>query len=265
VRNYPHIISKVYNEPWLIKREGHAAIVRLLETRLQDADEITVAVEPDDEPRIAMDGSTAIIPVHGIIGKHLSRLETMCGGCDLDRVAAMAQDAESNPDVKEMLFDFRSPGGTVTGTPELARRIARMSKRTVAFTDSQCCSGALYLASQCREFYATESSEVGSVGVWSAYFDYSRALAMDGVNVQEISAGKYKTAGAYWKPLTPEERQMLQAQVDKIYREFKDAVTSRRQIDDQYLQGQVFSGQEAVEIGMVDGLVEDISELLPPD
>ena len=82
------------------------------------------------------------------------------------------------------------------------------------------------------------------------------------MNVQAVEAGKYKTMGAYWKPLTQEEIGILQRQVDKIHGQFKMAVNRYREIPEEFMQGQCFDGQEAVEIGLVDGLVQDIDELL---
>ena len=170
MKNFPQIISKVYEQPWLITPAKHRAIQKLLAAHM--AGTPMDMPEPDDGEEdcceIQMDGGTAIIPVHGIIGKHLSMMETMCGGCDLDEVCDMLDMAEQDDTVARVLLDFRTPGGTVTGIPEMARKIANYSKPTIGFTDSECCSAGYYLASQCGKFYATESSTVGSVGVYMA-------------------------------------------------------------------------------------------------
>lgn len=120
----------------------------------------------------------------------------------------------------------------------------------------------MWLASQCQQFYCSGSSYVGSIGVWTAYLDMSKAMKKEGVNMQAISAGKFKLMGAYWKPLTDEEKAILQTRVDKIHAQFKDAILSRRQISDEFMQGQIFDGREACEIGLCDGEVDDIEELI---
>jgi protease-4 len=125
-----------------------------------------------------------------------------------------------------------------------------------------CCSGALWLAMSCGSFYCTESSDVGSVGVYSVYLDESAALEKEGVKVNAISAGKYKLTGASFQPMTADDRKMLQDGVDKIYAQFKAAVTRNRAIADEYLQGQVYDGEDAVKYGFCDGLVESITDLL---
>ena len=262
MKSYPQIISKVYEQPWLITPAKHRAIRKLIEQRLDGG-----MTEPDgdesESPELAIDGSTAVIPVHGIIGKHMSKMETMCGGCDLDAIGTMIDAAMADSNVNRLVFDFRSPGGTVTGVPEMARKIQNITgKTTVAFTDSMCCSGALWLAMSCGSFYCTESSDVGSVGVYSVYLDESAALEKEGVKVNAISAGKFKLAGASFQPMQADERKMIQEGVDKIYGQFKSAVTRNRSISDEYLQGQVLDGEDAVKYGFCDGLVESITDLL---
>jgi ClpP class serine protease len=84
----------------------------------------------------------------------------------------------------------------------------------------------------------------------------------EGVNLQEFSAGKYKTMGAYWKPLSKEEGKMIQESVDKIYEQFKEAIQMRRQVADEFMQGQTFDGPEAMWAGLIDGVVEGMEELV---
>lgn len=263
MKRYPHLIAKLF-EPLVLTPQKFHAVCSVLESKIagelpmpkvQDGDE--------DDPEMAEAGTTAIIPVHGILGKHLDGLEMMSGGCNLDTVSAMIDVAEASPSVRRVIFDFRSPGGSVQGTPETARKIYRMTKPTIGFTDSECCSGALWLAAQCQRFYATQTASIGSVGVWTAYLDISRQMANAGENMQAIFAGKYKLLGAYWKPLTDDERAIIQRGVDKIYAAFKEAMASQRQVSDaNFGNGLVFDGEEAQELGFIDGLVEDFDEVL---
>lgn len=266
MKNYPHIIAKVFGEPWLITREKHRAIEKILLSRIEGQQPMAAmefiddSEDANDKPLIIEDG-TAIIPLHGIIGKHLSGMEMSSGGASLDEFGTRIDAAMADDTVNRLLFDFRSPGGTVTGIPEMGRKMYQLKKKTVAFTDSEANSGALWLASQAQEFYATPSSSVGSIGVWTAAMDYSRALENEGIKMNAVSAGKYKLLGAYWKPMTDEERAILQARVDGIHAEFKEAVNARRQIDHKWMEGQIFTGEEAANIGLVDGLVDGIDEL----
>ena len=93
--------------------------------------------------------------------------------------------------------------------------------------------------------------------------DATRALEKEGYRINAISAGKYKLLGAYWKEMTGEERDILQARVDKIYAQFKDAMESRRVVQDEnFGNGLVFDGEEAAAIGFTDGIVDSLEDVL---
>ena len=264
---YPQLMDRLFRKPLVITVSRHRELVRILESRLvSESPEPTVTIQTEDdndEDDFQKVGPDMVIPVHGVIVPHAEDIPMSTCGCGLDMVSAMIDEGLADPEVEKLVFDFRTPGGSITGVPEIARKIGAItSKMTVGFTDDECCSAGVWMATQCQHFYCTQSASVGSIGVWSAYSDLSRALAMEGENIQAISAGKYKLLGAYWKPLSSEEVAMLQQDIDKWYEEFKGAVNSRREIADKYMQGQIFSGDEAVEIGLCDGLVEGLDELL---
>ncbi len=267
MRAYPHIIKKAYYEPLCITVAKFMAIHTVLESRLSDANAMQMAqpasprVEDFD---IARYGATAIIPITGIIGQHIPAIDTFSSGpmTDIDDVKTAINVSEQDPSIERVLFAFDTPGGSAAGVPEVARKILGMTKPTTAFTDSECCSAGVWLASQCQRFYATPSSAVGSVGVWSAYTDLTEKMKKDGVKMNSVQAGKYKLLGAWWKPMSAEEETILQTRVDKLHAEFKTAVSHYRQVEARYLEGQVFDGQEAAQIGMIDGLVEDIADIL---
>ena len=268
MKHYPQIISQLFNRPLLITKAKHAAICRVLDAKLASLESGKVAISdgedsPYEDEGYREIGDTAIISVHGILGKHLGMMEMMSGGCDVDQISAAIDVAMNAQNIRQIIFDFRSPGGSVTGIPELGRKIAAITtKKTVAFTDSECCSGALWLAAQCQYFYATESATIGSIGVWCAYWDLSKKLDMDGERMQCISAGKFKTMGAYWKPLTDEELAILQESVNKTHEQFKEAVNTRREVADEFMEGQCFDGPEALAAGLIDGLIDELDELL---
>lgn len=263
MKKYPHVLSKLFYEPLVITRARHQAICRVVESHLVKVETAGEDLPIPEQPEYASTGGTAIIPINGVIVPHASDIPLSSCGCGLDTVHTMIDVAMTDQAINRIVFNFNSPGGSVVGLPEMGRRIAGIvSKETVGFTDSECCSGALWMATQCQRFYSTESAMVGSIGVWCAYLDLSRQMMMNGENMQEFFAGKYKTMGAWWKPLTREEADMIQARVDKIYRQFSEAINNRRTVSEQYMQGQVFDGPEAVEAGLLDGTVDSLQEIL---
>ena len=216
-------------------------------------------------PTAAKMGQTAVVPMFGEMGKHLSLLETLWGGQDVDDVADALDDAVTDEGVENVILYISSPGGTVTGTPELARKVAAANeqKPVIAYTDAQAASAAYWVGSQAGRFYASSSATVGSVGVYLALIDETERLAAEGVKVNAIHAGKWKLSGASFKPLTDEEREQFQTEVDTIHEEFKAAVTDKRPgIQASHLEGQEFDGATAAGLGLTDGVVDSLSDLL---
>ena len=268
MKSYSHIAQKLFSEPLIITPQRHSALCNLLEAKMGnvvgEAPMKNQGKDPEDDgSEIISMGRTAIIPVHGTLVMYPDDIAMSECGCSMEDLSAMIDVAENDSSISTVIYDFRTPGGTVTGIPEVARKIYNSQKNTIAFTASECCSGGIWLASQCERFYATESSRVGSVGVYCMMLDYTKALEKEGVTVNAISAGKFKLIGAYWKEMTAEERKILQRGVDKIYDQFKAAMEVRRAVSDEnFGNGLVFDGEEAAAIGFTDGVVEDMEEIL---
>ena len=272
--NLPHIISKVLREPWLITEQKHHAILSALESKMAGDFEALSMDERDPDSdsgrsdyrefQLLNGGTLAVIPVHGILGKHLSSLEMACGGCSLDTIQSQLKTALNSPRIAKVLLDINSPGGTYTGTPETAKLIAEVNaaKQVVAFTDSDCCSGAYWLASQASAIFSTESADIGSVGVRMVLLDVTRQLDQEGIKVNAIYSGKYKLLGASFKPLADDEREMLQAESDRIHGAFQDAIRANRAVAVADMQGQVYGGEEAAGYGLTDGLINSIDDAI---
>lgn len=267
-KHYPRIERELFQTPWLILPNTHQTLVKAFQAHITGKQSNDVlpedeAMAEDEVPVIVAPSSIAVITVEGIIGKRLGLLETMCGGCDLNNVAEAIDKVMADDSIDTIVFDFYTPGGTVTGVPELAAKIAEVSKvkNTIAYVDMLCASAGYYLASQCNVVLSAPSADLGSVGVYALYLDETRALEQEGLKVNAISAGKFKLAGASFKPMTDEERGMFQADVDKIYTEFKDAVTSKRNIKEEDLQGQCFTGVDAINKGYSDGFANNLQEV----
>lgn len=264
--SYPRIAAKVAREPWSLEPSTFRAILHALENH-GAAGSVIMAPPTDDDGENDLiedylaDG-VAVIPVHGIIGKHLSQLEMDCGGCSLDAVsAALDVHAEDNQ-IRAVILDINSPGGTVTGLPELTAKLRDYPKPVVAFTDSMCCSAALWIAHSTQALYATPSAHVGSVGVYIMLLDASRYFENAGIKHDPVYNGEFKLAGAPFKPLTDAERAMFQRQVDKTADQFRAIIRTGHTVDEQHLQGQVFDGEEATDIGLSDGVVLDLQEVV---
>lgn len=277
---YPLILQKVFCEEWCVLVEQHYAIQETLLAHIDGRAANTVmanmqapftpvaagmGLKPPTErgSRLFTKGSLGVIPVRGVIGSHMSSLETMCGGYDVSQLTRDLELASEDSAVKRVLVDFHSPGGTVTGVPEAAKAIAAMDKPTFGFTSGHSASASYWLMSQCDNIYMTESAAVGSIGVYLALLDNSQAMAARGEQVTIIKAGKYKAMGHPGTKLSADDEALLQARVDKTYAKFTSAVKGKRaDISSATMQGQMFVGSDARDAKLVDSLVTSLSALV---
>ncbi len=206
------------------------------------------------------DGSTiAVLPLTGTISHRMGMFSEASGGISTERFTQWLRAAAADPSVKAIVIDADSPGGTVDGVPELADEIARTNKTkpVVGVANSMAASAAYWLLSQCSELVVTPSGSVGSVGVFSSHEDMSKMYESCGVKVSLISAGKFKTEGNPYEPLTDDARQALQGQVDDYYDLFTKAVARGRDTDQKSVkagfgEGRMVMAQQAVKEGMAD-------------
>ncbi len=131
-----------------------------------------------------------------------------------------------------LILDFGSPGGSTLGLFETADRISRLKLRgihTTAYTGTMCASAAYYLATACREIYASPSAIVGSIGVYSVFTDFSAAAEKAGLKFIVIKAREapLKAAGADGT-LTPEQIEDAQRNVTEADAMFQAQVKSSR-------------------------------------
>jgi capsid assembly protease len=250
------IIHQITNDLWAITPD-------YLQTLYLSAIDFDVDQGRDSgENRYFMRGSVAVVPVHGPLGKNLSKWDKMFGMSDYNDIEESMMAADADPNVSHILMHVDSPGGTVTGLPELAGRIRAMETPITAFTEGCAASAAYWIASQADNILLSETAEVGSVGVYVALLDQTGFLEKMGLKVNAISAGKHKLDYAPFKPLSEEARERLQANVDKWHARFKEEVTMKHNIPPGNMEGQTFEGYEAIEAGLASGVVNSLSDAL---
>jgi len=275
---YPRLFTKLFASPLMLHAPVRATFERELISQISaqrsGASQPKAAAESERQYRqsrvFQKVGSVAVVSIEGVIDKRVSMMDLDCyGGCDLADVDDALNQA-ADPSIKSVLLYVNTPGGSVTGTPETAARLAELAKMkpVEAYVDVMACSAGYYIASQATRIVATPSAILGSIGVYMAILDMSRALEMEGIEVQMIKAGKWKDSGSPYRSLTDEERDRMQASVTRMHAQFKAAVKSRRpKVQDSTMEGQWMDGTEADELYLVDELTnetpdERISRLL---
>lgn len=207
-------------------------------------------------------GAVAILPLQGVLRQKGSTFMDMLfgdGGPSTERFAANIRRLAADESVGTIVLDVHSPGGEVFGTQEAADAVfeARQQKQIVAVVNSLAASAAYWIASQADEIWASSSSLTGSIGVFAMHEDISEMAEKVGVKVTLISAGKFKTEGNEFEPLTDEAKAAIQSIVDGHYAQFVNAVARGRGVKAADVrggmgQGRVVGAKDAVALGMAD-------------
>ena len=248
-------------QPWLITPEAHAAMIAAAQSPPAGVQAIFKSpfdTEEDDDENdcdlLTVDGGVGIIPIHGPMMRNPDLIcQYLFGATDTEEIIGAVNAAAQRPDVQAVFLDIDSPGGSVSGTPELAQAVSDLckSKYTYAFSGGQMCSAAYWVASQCDAIYVTPSARVGSVGVILPVVDSTEAYQQAGLHVEVFAAGKYKSTGMPGVALTDDQRELLQSDVEEIAADFRSAVLARgRAIPAEAMEGQTFSARKAMRFNL---------------
>lgn len=262
---YEHVIQAVIETPWAIL-PGKAAIIRDLLAFRAAGHKLTAEEVRERMGAARPQGSTiqagngiAVIPIVGTIIPRGDMFTESSGAMSVTRIAAAFRSALANADVGSIVLDIDSPGGQIGGVDELATEIynARGQKRIVAIANHLAASAAYWIATAADEVVVSPSGEVGSIGVLAMHQDISVALEQEGIKINLLSAGKYKTEGNPFEPLTEEARAAIQARIDEYYQMFTSAVAGNRgvkrsEVVNGFGEGRVVGAKQAVSLGMAD-------------
>ena len=269
------LIAEFLSTPWALMPErlnAVSAVMARWSSHAPATTEVLAGIDTDKVTREARrqsatsvsGGGIAVLPLYGVITQRGNMIEDVsgAGSVSTQKFASALRQALADESVSQILIDIDSPGGSVYGVAELADEIvaARAQKPIVAIANSLAASAAYWIGCSASEFYVTPGGEVGSIGVWQAHFDYSQALAAEGVTPTLISAGTYKVEGNPYAPLDPEAQAFMQSRVDDYFLTFSKAVAKGRgvpiaQVRNGMGQGRVLGADAALEQNLVDGIV----------
>jgi protease IV len=180
---------------------------------------------------------------------------------DSDRVVKELDDYGEDPTIRAIVVRIQSPGGVVGPTQEIYDTILRISGRgkpVVASMGSVAASGGYYLAAAATRIVANPGTLTGSIGVIMQLAEIEGLLKKVGVRYEVIKSGRYKDSGSFARPMTPDERAVLQAVLDDMHDQFVTAVAEGRRLAKDRVKaladGRVYSGRMAKDLGLVDAL-----------
>jgi signal peptide peptidase SppA len=164
---------------------------------------------------------------------------------------------------------INSPGGSPVQSSLIGARIRRLSQEhdvpVHAFVEDVAASGGYWLASAADYIWADDSSVLGSIGVISAGFGFTELIERHGIERRVHTAGRSKSMLDPFRPETPEDVARLEHLLGPIHQAFKDQVIARRgsrlPADRDLFTGEIWTGREAVALGLADGIAHLVPKM----
>lgn len=178
-----------------------------------------------------------------------------------DKIAAALRKARLDSTVKAIVFRVNSPGGSALASEIIWREtiLAQKSKPFIVSMGDYAASGGYYISCAADTIVARPNTITGSIGVFGLLFN-TQAMFKNklGITFDSVKTGKYADIGSMYRPLSIEERSIIQDEVEKVYDLFISRVSDGRGLTkievDNIGQGRVWSGVDAKRLGLVDVL-----------
>lgn len=198
---------------------------------------------------------TAVVQVNGVIadGEDASA----------DNIIGALRRAFDDEGTKAVIMRINSPGGSPVQSGYVYDEVKRLrslhpEKKVYAVILDIGASGAYYIAASADEIYADKASLVGSIGVVSSGFGFVDLMEKVGVERRNLISGENKTFLDPFSPLKDKDRAFWQTVLDTTHQQFIDQVRKGRgdrlKDNDQLFSGLVWTGEQALDLGLIDGL-----------
>jgi protease IV len=205
----------------------------------------------------------ALITMRGLIS---SSIPGSVSDSMVEDMRLALQQARDDSRVKAIVLEIDSPGGEVTAADQIYNAVikARARKPVVIYMDSLAASGGYYIACGGKFLMANETTITGSIGVIIQTLNYEQLFNKVGLASVVFKSGKFKDILNGARPMTPEERDLIQRFVMETYEKFLGIVSKERHLPADMLRnniadGRIISGKEALNDKLIDGLgqIED--------
>jgi protease-4 len=198
---------------------------------------------------------TALIDVEGVIAATTE--------ASADNIVTGLRNAYKDDNTAGIILRINSPGGSPVQAGYINDEILRLREKhpdipVYAVIADICASGGYYIAVAADRIYADKASMVGSIGVLFNGFGFVDAIDKLGVERRLVTAGEHKGFLDPFQPMKEEDRQHLENMLGNIHQQFIDVVRRGRgdklQENDKLFSGYVWTGEQGIEMGLVDEL-----------
>jgi protease-4 len=179
---------------------------------------------------------------------------------DADKILDQLLQFRQLKSVKAVVVRIDSPGGAVGASQEIFSEIARLNKvkPVVASMGSVAASGGYYAALGAGKIVSSPGTLTGSMGVIFKFPNLEKIFQKIGYKDEVIKSGELKDIGSPSRPLTAEERALLQDLLDEVHEQFIRDIAQSRNLPAEDVRkvadGRIFSGETAKKLGLIDQL-----------
>lgn len=186
-----------------------------------------------------------------------------------DDVMSSIYDAKNNTNIKAIILEVDSGGGSAVASEEIANALASVkNKTTVALIRDRGDSGGYLAATGASIIFASANSEIGNIGVNASYLDNSEKNRKEGLVYRQLTTGKYKDMGNPDKSLTKDEQALWMRDLNIMHKNFVALVSENRKLSSEKVaalaDGSTMLGEMAIKRGLVDkiGGLQEVHEYL---
>lgn len=183
------------------------------------------------------------------------------GGTTSDRIVEVVNQAIDDDGIRALVVRINSPGGSAAGSQEIYDafdRFKNTGRPVIVSMADVAASGGYYIAAPADEIFANPATLTGSIGVIMELLNYEGLYELIGLSDTTIKSGEFKDIGNPTRPMTDEERSMLQTMADQVHDQFRNAVMEGRGFTEEEIEevseGMVYNGEQALELKLIDKL-----------
>ena len=220
----------------------------------------------NNEKTVTVPDRVAVINIEGTIvcgADSKDNLFNQANGVTSGSIMKQIREAAADDSVKALVLRIDSGGGSATAAEEVGRELLRFKEQTkkpIVATMGNTGASAAYWIAACAsdKIYANATTLTGSIGVYMPYMNTEELFKKIGITSDKIKSGPYKDILTNDRPMTPEEKEILQNIVDEIYDQFVYTVSAGRRMETSKVRaiadGRIYTGRQAKNIGLVDEL-----------
>ena len=220
----------------------------------------------NSQKTVTIPDRVAVINIEGTIvcgADSKENLFQQANGITSGTIMKQIREAAADDSVKALVLRIDSGGGSATAAEEVGRELLRFKEQTkkpIVATMGNTGASAAYWIAACAsdKIYANATTLTGSIGVYMPYMNTEELYKKIGITSDKIKSGPYKDILTNDRPMTPEEKEILQNIVDEIYDQFVYTVSAGRRMETSKVRaiadGRIYTGRQAKNIGLVDEL-----------